>query len=936
MYRLYRLPRSLVPRAWVAGAMLSAICAAPLRAQGSAAPTRAGAAAKITSVEGITEYALPNGLRVLLFPDVSKPTVTVNITYLVGSRLEGYGEAGMAHLLEHMAFKGTPRHRNIPQELTTHGSRPNGTTSYDRTNYFETVPATDVNLSWALDLEADRMTNSFIAKKDLESEFSVVRNEFESGENSPFRVLFERVMSTAYLWHGYGRATIGSKEDIESVPIDRLQAFYHRYYQPDNAVLVVAGKFDSTKVLAEIERRFGSIPKPARSIEHGNLLYKTYTIEPTQDGERSVTLRRTGDAPMIMAAYHVPSGSHSDYPAIEVLGQVLGDAPSGRLYKALVDGKLAASVSAFDLQLREPGMLFAMAQLRNGGPIDSARRVLEATLDQAAAAPVSAEEVARAKTALLKNIDLLLANSERVGFALTEWAAMGDWRLLFLYRDRLEKVTPADVQRAAAAYLKPANRTTGVFLPTDKPDRSTIPLIASVEPMVANYTGRAVVQAGEAFDVSPANIDARTSHVALSNGMQLTLLPKKTRGGKVFAQMVLRYGDVNTLSTRGAVSALTAAMLSRGTVALTRQQFKDSLDQLKARVTVGGGGNSVVANVETTRDKLPAVLALVASELRTPRFDSTEFEKLKQEQLATLEQAKGEPQAKAFIAIQQRMAPYPKGHPLHIPSSEEDIADVTATTVDQVRQFHRGFFGASNADLSVVGDVSGDSITTAARTLFGDWKSPQPFARLVRSTPAIDSTTVVIETPDKANAVLVAAQNLALRDDDPDYPAMSLANFMLGGGFLNSRLAVRLRQQEGISYFVGSQLQTASLDRASTLFQIAIFNPQNVDRLVTGMWDELNKVRTTGFSAAEVAAAKPGLLQQRLQSRANDPELVGTLVQRRFAARTMVYDSTYEAAVDALTVDQVNAAVKKYLDPAKISIVRAGDFKGKPPMKGTP
>jgi zinc protease len=424
--------------------------------------------------------------------------------------------------------------------------------------------------------------------------------------------------------------------------------------------------------------------------------------------------------------------------------------------------------------------------------------------------------------------------------------------------------------------------------------------------------------------------------VALSNGMQLTLLPKKTRGGKVFAQMVLRYGDVNTLSTRGAVSALTAAMLSRGTVALTRQQFKDSLDQLKARVTVGGGGNSVVANIETTRDRLPAVLALIASELRTPRFDSTEFEKLKQEQLATLEQARSEPQARALIAIQQRMAPYPTGHPLHVPSSEEDIADVTATTIDQVRQFHRDFFGASNADLSVVGDVSADSITTAARALFGDWKSPQPFARLVRSTPAIDSTTVVIETPDKANAVLASAQNLSLRDDDPDYPAMALANFMLGGGFLNSRLAVRLRQQEGISYFVGSQLQTASLDRASTLFQIAIFNPQNVDRLVAGMRDELTKVRTTGFTATEVAAAKPGLLQQRLQSRANDPELVGTLIQRRFAGRTMAYDVTYEAAVEALTVDQVNAAVKKYLDPAKISIVRAGDFKGKPPVKATP
>src|SRR5690606_29149226 len=159
-------------------------------------------------------------------------------------RHEGYGESGMAHLLEHMVFKGSTRHPNIPQELTEHGSRPNGTTWYDRTNYFETVPSTDENIEWALDLEADRMVNSFIREEDLRTEFSVVRNEFEARENSPTNVLMERVFSTAFLWHGYGRSTIGARSDIENVPIERLRAFYRKYYQPDNAILVVAGKFD--------------------------------------------------------------------------------------------------------------------------------------------------------------------------------------------------------------------------------------------------------------------------------------------------------------------------------------------------------------------------------------------------------------------------------------------------------------------------------------------------------------------------------------------------------------------------------------------------------------------------------------------------------------------------------------------------------------------
>jgi zinc protease len=926
------MPITLVSRRrLLLAAVMLAVIVPPVAAQRAA-----GGTTLVASVEGITEHRLANGLRVLLFPDESKPTVTVNITYLVGSRHEGYGETGMAHLLEHMLFKGSSKHRNIPQELTEHGSRPNGTTWYDRTNYFETVPSTEANLLWALDLEADRMVNSFVAKKDLESEFSVVRNEFELGENNPDRVLDERVLATAYLWHGYGRSTIGSKEDIESVPIDRLQAFYRRYYQPDNAVLVVAGKFDPAKTLRAIEQRFGAIPKPVRSLDKGNLLYKTYTVEPVQDGERFVALRRVGDAPLVTAAYHVPAGSDPNFPAVEVLTSVLGNRPSGRLYKALVDTKIAANVFASAYQLKEPGVMVVTAQLRNGGPIDSARTVLERTLDGMQTSQITDEEVTRAKTTLLKDIDLLLQNSERVGFALTEWAAKGDWRLLFLYRDRLEGVKPADVQRVAAAYLKPSNRTLGVFYPTEKPDRSTVPALASVDQMVAGYKGRAVVQAGEAFDASPSNIDARTKRSQLPNGMYVTLVPKRTRGSVVQALITLRYGDSVSLANKATTARLTGAMLSRGTQALTRQQVRDSLDKLKARVNIGGGGNTATATIETTHANFPAVLALVASELRTPRLEAAEFDKLKQEMLASLEAGKSEPQTLAITSLQRRMNPYPKGHPLYVQSPEEQIAETGAATIEQVQQFHKAFYGAASGDLTIVGDVSADSVTAQARALFGDWKAPTGFSRLVRSSPPVDSTTIITEAPDKANAWTFAATNLALRDDDPDYPALAIADFILGGGMMNSRLMTRLRQQEGLSYGAGSQLAVQALDRAGIFLTYAIYNPQNVDKVTTGIREEIQKALSTGFSAKEIEAAKPSLLQQRMQSRANDQELVGILTARRFANRTLAYDAKFETAVNALTPEQVNAVVRKYIDPAKVTLARAGDFKGKPPIKAAP
>src|SRR5581483_1233261 len=207
---------------------------------------------KDASLGGLTEYKYPNGLRVLLFPDATSPKVTINMTYLVGSRFEGYGETGMAHLLEHMNFILTTNGRNIKKELTDHGASWNGTTDYDRTNYFETVTANDENLKWALGLEADRMVNMRIEKQLLDTEMTVVRNEFERGENNPQNILEERVIASAYLWHNYGKSVIGSRADIEKVPIDRLAAFYRKYYQPDNAVLVIAGQFDQSKALAMV------------------------------------------------------------------------------------------------------------------------------------------------------------------------------------------------------------------------------------------------------------------------------------------------------------------------------------------------------------------------------------------------------------------------------------------------------------------------------------------------------------------------------------------------------------------------------------------------------------------------------------------------------------------------------------------------------------
>jgi zinc protease len=907
---------------WIACLFLVAFATTTFAATPAAKKTTTtakAAAEKVTSVEGITEYDLPNGLRVLLFPDQTKPTVVINLTYLVGSRHESYGETGMAHLLEHMMFKGTPDHKNIPQALKEHGANYNASTWYDRTNYFEILPATAENVRFALELEADRMIHSFIARKDLDSEMTVVRNEFEMGENDPENVLGERVLSTAYLWHNYGHSTIGSRADIERVPIERLQAFWRKYYQPDNVVLLVAGKFDEAKTLAEVEKIYGSIPRPTRKLE------EPYTAEPAQDGERSVTLRRVGDVQALAVAYHIPAESHPDSAAVEVLDRLLTDTPSGRLYKALVETKKATSVSSFLPGLHDPGFVILQAEVRQEQSLEDAKKIFLQTIDDLKATPPTKEEVDRARTSLLKNIDLTLNAADRVGLAMSESIAAGDWRLFFLNRDRIRKVTPADVQRVASAYFLPSNRTVGEFIPDKAPVRAEVPSSPDVAEMVKTYKGDAAIAAGEAFDPSPSNIESRTTRTTLPGGLKVALLPKKTRGSTVNVVATLHFGDEKSLMNRSTAGVAAADMLMRGTSKHTRQQIKDEIDRLKARVNVSGGAQANIS-VETTRENLPAVLALIGEVLRDPIFPPSEFSQWKQEELAQAEQQRSDPQSVGFTAFQRHMNPYPKGDIRYVSTAEEDIADLNALTIDDVKSFYTTFYGASNAEIALVGDFDPKQVTAQLTDLVGSWKSGTPFVRVPRLYNDTPATNQSLETPDKANAVFVAGQNLILRDDDPDYPALILGNYILGGGTLYSRLGNRIRQKEGLSYGVGSNIQAGPFDKSGSFTTFAIYAPQNAAKLETAFKEEVDKAVKEGFTAAEIAEAKKGLLENRKLQRAQDAGLSRTLATELFANRTLAWDAAMDKKISDLTPDQVNAAVHKWIDPSKISIVKAGDF----------
>ena len=875
---------------------------------------------EITEVEGISEYRLDNGLQVLLFPDQTKETVTVNVTYHVGSKHENYGETGMAHLLEHLVFKGTPKHKDIPAELSSHGARPNGTTWTDRTNYFETFAATEENIDWALSMESDRMVNSFIAKKDLDSEMTVVRNEFERGENNPFRITLQRMLAASYEWHNYGKSTIGSRADLENVPIDRLKAFYKKYYQPDNATLTVAGKFDADVMLKKINATFGQIAKPERVIS------PLYTAEPAQDGEREVTVRRVGDAQMIGSIYHVPAGSHPDFAAIDVLNEVLSAQGTGRLHKSLVENKLASNAFGFNFQWAEPGVAIFMAQVDKAGDLAKTEEALIATLENIAKTPITAEEVEKAKRTLLKNTKLAFNSSERIAMELSEWLGMGDWRLVFLNRDRVEQVTAEDVNRVAKSYITRNNRTLGKFIPAEKPERAEIPQVESVSDMVKDYKGREQVAQGEAFDPSHDNIDARNGISKLDTGVQVALLPKKTRGESVVVSMSVQMGDLLSLQGLGAVGNATGAMLMRGTENYTREQLTEAFDKLEAQVNIGGDNTGAFVTVNTNRKNLNDTLKLVAEVLQKPALDEKEFDLYKSETKVAIEQQLQDPQAIAFRAFSRHQSPFPKGHPNYTGTFEEDLVALNATALADVKRFHKDFYGSNSMQITVVGDFDKAQTTQVLTEITANWQSSNSYKRVETLYQKLSNKAMDFNTPDKENATFVASMSVPVGQNHTDAPALTIGNYMLGGGFLNSRLATRLRQKDGLSYGAGSFIRISDFDERAAWGAYAICAPQNLAKVEVGFKEEIARLLKDGFTDEEVVAAKSGLLQGRKVSRSQDRELAGTLNSNLLLDRTMQFGKKYEQQIEKLSAADINKVMRKYLSVEDFAIIKAGDM----------
>jgi zinc protease len=607
------------------------------------------------------------------------------------------------------------------------------------------------------------------------------------------------------------------------------------------------------------------------------------------------------------------------------LSEVLGGTPNGRLHKNMVEKKLAVNVSPWNFELAERGYVLFMAELSKTQNLTEARKVLLEELEGLQKKPFTEEELKRAKASLLSDIDKTINDPQKLAVQLSESIANGDWRLFFLQRDRIENLKLADLQSVATNYFKESNRTLGQFVPTATPDRSKLPDAVDVAKLVADYKGRATASEGEVFDISPANIEKRTQRLALASGMKRILTPKKTRGETVSGVFTLRFGDEASLFNQATTSNLTASLLMRGAGNLQRAEISAKLDELKTQIEVSGGGQTVTVRFDSQRKNLSEVLNLIRDILRKPILAEKEFELLVQESTAGLESQRSEPNAMGSQAMALALDVYKKGDIRAARSLDESIAALKTAKLEQVKQFHSSYYGASHSEFALVGDFDSDAVKSQITQLFGDWKSPKAYTRLKAESKVAKPGATQLEAPDKANAFFLAGLPLSLQDTQADFVPLQLANRVLGGG-VKSRLLDRLRQKDGLSYGAGSQLSASSFEPSGMWVLYAIYAPQNLAKLKAGVQEELTKFVKDGITAEELTDAKKGWQEERKISRAQDRALAAGHVAQTAANRTLAFVEKVDAQIEATTLEEVNTAIRKTFDPSKFFNVYAGDF----------
>ncbi len=896
------------------------------------------------------EFSLDNGLKVVFVPADAAPVATLLVVYRVGARNEAVGYTGSSHLLEHMLFKGTPANnrrvgRAFADVMNEIGAAKNATTWIDRTNYFETVPSGYLEL--AIEMEADRMRNAFVADADRQSEMTVVRNELERNDGNSARVLSSAVTATAFREHPYHHPTIGWRTDVEGVPTTRLRELYDTFYQPNNATAFVVGDFDADRTRELIERHFGALPRSAHAIPD------VHTEEPPQAGERSVVVKRPGETSIVAFAFHTPAAlgqrtvlsndelarrgaampAENDGYALEILARVLGRGRTSRLSRALVDTGLALEASAWNWGSRDPGLFQIVANVRPGVAASDVRGEIERVVETLCNFGPERAEIERAQTQLA--VQRAFARDGTLGLAqrLGEFEAVGTWRLDDDYVERISHVTAEAVRDAARAYLHEDNRTLGTLVPGTAKTFDVVPF----EPVAVRPVPEAPVPAAP---LAPPNAYRRLPFARRftaersANGVAWRYV--ENRGNPTVHVRGLLQAGPAFATDRPLLATVVSEMLSRGTVADERRTIEERLERSGVRRSYGvddevSSGYDALAfrfAAACTADRLPLLLETLAEELRAPRFDEAELALVKAEIAGSLRLARTNTSWRAMQRFLELA--YEPNDPNTFGDVDALLASVESIGVDDVRAFWSErvlrvapFVSAAGSPVTAEFGRMLDATLGSLAFASGDVASDAAGVAIRARPPRRIRSDVELER--KANVDILIGRATSLVRADDDFIAATIANGILGQSTLSSRLGLQLRDREGLTYGVTSAFLAGGKLPGPWRIGVSV-NPANVDRAIESARAVLDDYAATGPTERELVQQRNSMAGSQAVALATNAGICAQLERMAYYGLADDYVDTYRERLDAVSRDDVSAAIGTHLASPESIVAAAGTF----------
>ena len=887
------------------------------------------------------ETVLSNGLKVITKEIHAAPVISIWTYYRVGSRNERPGITGISHFIEHMMFKGTAtlKRGDIDRLTALAGGKNNAFTDSDYTAYFfampsdAAAPAGKSGLETVLRIEADRMHNCAMDPQELTHERQVVLSELDGDENNPLNRLDEATRAAAFTVHPYHWPVIGWKCDVQAITRNDVLAYYRAYYQPNNAVLILVGDFDTAKVLDRVREHFGGIargPEPP----------KVVGVEPEQEGERRITVKGEGRAVYFEAMYHIPGTSDRDMFALGVLDSLLTVGRSSRLYHALADAGLATEVSSSFSQQRDPGWETLFATCSETADRKKFERALDAAIADVQERLVTPAELAKAIRQTITQTVFAMDGVSDQGSLLGSYEVVDRWTYLLTMNQQAERVTAQNVRAVARKYLTPANRTIGWFLPTKISKELPAPTRPKPGPIQRRIGGGmggtesrrdgvlgkrllARQRVGSSLSLSRAALAPRATRTVLPNGMVL-LLQENHANPTAAISVSVDAGGLFDPPTRPGLAVLTAAMLNRGTATRSAAKFHEELDTLGAELTFNATMDDATVAGRSLSQDLPKLLELVHDVLCRPAFSAAELSRVRAEQLNAVKEDSDNPYVLSMQELREAL--YPEGYPeRHYLRGSE--ADVRAATRSEVLAFYRKHYRPDTTTIAVVGDFDAAQVAAKLQSLFGSWQAtgarPTPHLSPIPSLrPDATGKPVRLPTSDKAEAIVI----MGARGVDvhaPDYFAALAANHILGGGeLLNSRLLASLREKEGLTYSVTTEFRGSRGERPWTLAMQN--NPKDVDTAIRGVRTELERIRTAPPTDDELDQARATLVGGMLMTMETNAGIADTLCDLELYGLGQDWIARAVEGIWKVTPADVLAAARKYLPaPDKVITVIA-------------